>query len=546
MAQCRVPWSTFTFSSFLVAGIAFGCAQAQTIESTPGNEDMADLMNRGIAMVQPAPPRKRGEGPFDRLVIRGVNVIDGTGAPPFGPVDIVIEGDRIVEVISVGNFGAAIDPKRRPAAGDREIDAHGKFVLPGFINAHAHISNMSQGELGTASPAEYVYKLWMGHGITSIRDVGSSNGLDWTNSQRAQSLANEITAPRIFTYARFPPQLNPEEARAWVRAIAKGGADGIKFFNASPESMRAALDIAKELELETAMHHAQLAVTDLNVLDTARMGLSSMEHWYGLPEALFDDRQVQAYPPDYNYYNEQDRFGQAGRLWAQAAKPGSDKWNAVMDELLALDFTLSPTFTIYEATRDVMRARNVDWMDDFTWPTLWRFFQPSRTAHGSFWLDWTTWDEVAWRQNFYLWMQFVNEYKNRGGRVTAGDDAGFIYKLYGFAYIRELELLQEAGFHPLEVIRVATLNGAQLLGHDADLGTIARGKLADLIIVSENPIQNLKVLYGTGAVRFNDETGVSERVGGIDYTIKGGVIYDARVLLSDVREMVAAERRREE
>ena len=69
----------------------------------------------------------------------------------------------------------------------------------------------------------------------------------------------------------------------------------------------------------------------------------------GLPEALFDTRTVQDYPADYNYANEQDRFSQAGKLWKQAAKPGSEKWNAVMDTLLKLDFTLDPTFNIYEA-----------------------------------------------------------------------------------------------------------------------------------------------------------------------------------------------------
>ena len=67
---------------------------------------------------------------------------------------------------------------------------------------------------------------------------------------------------------------------------------------------------------------------------------------------------------------------------------------------------------------------------------------------------------------------FINEYKNRGGRVTAGSDSGFIFQLYGFAYIRELELLREAGFHPLEVIRAATLNGAEALGMDNEIGSI--------------------------------------------------------------------------
>ena len=141
-------------------------------------------------------------------------------------------------------------------------------------------------------------------------------------------------------------------------------------------------------------------------------------------------------------------------------------------------------------------------------------------------------------------MTFVNEYKNRGGRVTAGSDSGFIYKLYGFGYIRELELLREAGFHPLEVIRSATLYGAEALGMDDEIGSIEVGKKADLILLEENPLANLKVLYGTGAIKLTEENEII-RAGGVVYTIKDGVIYDAKKLLADVRA-IADEAKEEE
>ena len=213
----------------------------------------------------------------------------------------------------------------------------------------------------------------------------------------------------------------------------------------------------KNLGLGSACHHAQLSVARWNVLHSARAGLTSMEHWYGLPEALFNDRTIQNYPADYNYQNEQHRFEEAGKLWQQAAKPYSDHWNNVMNELIDLDFTLDPTFNIYEASRDLQRARRAEWHEDYTLPSLWKFYEPSKISHGSYWHYWGTEQEVAWKNNYKLWMTFINEYKNRGGRVTAGSDSGFIYQLYGFAYIRELELLREAGFHPLEVIRAALL-----------------------------------------------------------------------------------------
>lgn len=190
-----------------------------------------------------------------------------------------------------------------------------------------------------------------------------------------------------------------------------------------------------------------------------------------------------------------------------------------------------------------MRARRADWHDDYTMPALWDFFTPNRSNHGSFFFNWGTEEEVAWRDNFRRWMAFVNDYKNRGGRVTVGSDSGFIYKVYGFGTIEELELLREAGFHPLEVIRAATLNGAELLGADADIGSIEPGKLADLVVLADNPLANFKLLYGTGHIRLDDD-GVVRRSPGVKLTIKDGIVYDAAKLRADVRHMVNEEKKR--
>ncbi len=486
-----------------------------------------------------APERAEGEGPFDRLILRGGTLIDGTGAPAIGPVDIVVEKNRITEIRRVGSPGLPIKEDRRPKGGEgvKELDVTGMYILPGFVDMHAHIGGNAQG-----TTAEYVYKLWMGHGITTIRDPGSGNGLEWTMSEKERSKNNRITAPRIQCYLVFgsgreSPITSPEEARSWVMGVADKGADGIKFFGYRPHIMKAAIEEANKRGLRSATHHAQMDVARVNVLTTSGWGLTTMEHWYGLPEALFTDGTVQDFPADYNYSNEQHRFGEAGRLWKQAAPRGSRKWQEVMDLLLARDFTIVPTFTIYEASRDLMRARRAEWHEDYTLPALWDFYRPNRDAHGSYWFYWTTADEIEWKNNYRLWMSFINDYKNHGGRVCTGSDSGFIYKLYGFGYIRELELLQEAGFHPLEVLRSATLYGAQALGMADSIGSVEIGKLADLVIVEENPLANFKVLYGTGAIKVNDQN-EPIRVGGVRHTIKDGIIYDARQLLADVRTMV--------
>ncbi len=491
------------------------------------------------AQVETAPDRYRGDGPHQQLIIRGITLINGDGSPPRGPVDIVVEENIIKNIVNVGYPGVPIKEKSRPVlqAGGKELDCEGMYLMPGLVDMHGHIGGLSQG-----ADAEYVFKLWLSHGITTVRDPACGNSLDWVLDQKKRSAKNEITAPRILAYTAFgqgasAPISTSELAREWVRENAKKGADGIKFFGAEPEIMSAALNENKKLGLRSACHHAQLSVARWNVLHSARAGLTSMEHWYGLPEALFTNRRVQDYPLDYNYNNEQHRFGQAGRLWKQAAKPYSEHWNNVMEELIELDFTLDPTLNIYEASRDLMRARRAEWHEDYTMPKLWRFYQPSKISHGSYWHYWSTEDEVEWKKNYQLWMTFLNEYKNRGGRVTAGSDSGFIFQLYGFAYIRELELLREAGFHPLEVIQSATLNGAEALGMADKIGSIQVGKYADFVIVEENPLQNLKVLYGTGAIKLTDDNEVV-RTKGIKYTIKDGVIFDAEQLLADVKKLV--------
>ena len=490
-----------------------------------------------------------GDGPHERLILRGATVIDGTGAPPRGPMDIVIEGGRIVEVQSVGFPGVPINEQRRPQGATQEMDLSGMYVMPGLVDMHAHT-----GGSGKAPQAEYTYKLWLGHGITTSRGV-PHGGFEWSLREKAMSANNEIVAPHMFSYVRpgsgegwgGRPIDTPTAAREWVQWAAAQEIDGqridgLKLGAYDPEIMEALIDEAHNHGLETVAHLDQMGVGRMTVLKAAEVGLDMMTHYYGLMESMLTDYSVQAWPLDYNYNDEQHRFGNVARLWSQAAEPGSEQWNALIDRLLELDFALDPTMTIYEASRDVMRAREAEWHDEYTLPSQQEFYEPSRQAHGSYWFYWTTEDEYHWNRFYQKWMHFLNDYKNAGGVVTAGSDSGFIYKLYGFGYIRELELLREAGFHPIEVIRAATMHGAQQLhkysDEPADFGIIRPGMQADLIVVEENPLENLKVLYGTGAVKLDDETGEVGRVGGVRWTIKDGIVYDAKQLLEDVREMV--------
>jgi len=499
-------------------------------------------------ILNPAPKRRadEGKGPFKTLVIRGATVIDGTGAPPIGPVDIVIEGNRIRSIQSAGTPGVPLRKDRLPRGADHEIDATGMYVLPGFVDLHTHAGGAPKN-----ADAEYAYKLWLAHGVTTVRGVPlAANAIAVREKER--SAKNEIVAPRIVNYQRpgtgwtrgFPN--TPEAAREWVRWAARNGVDGLKLGAHRPDIMAALLDEAKQHGMGSTAHLAQTGVAQMNALTAAKLGLNTVTHFYGHFEALLKDHVVQPYPLDQNYSNEQMRFAQVARLWDKIHPPGSFEWDAYLRAHRELGTVFDPTMTIYSAGRDVMRARNADWHEQYTLPSLMDFYTPSRTNHGSYFFNWTTADEVAWRNFYQVWFRLVNDYKKMGGRVTCGSDAGFIYSTYGFGYVHELELLQEAGFHPLEVIQCATMNGALTLhepsGKPIEFGVVRAGLLADVVIVDQNPLENFKVLYATGAMKLNDATGKIERVGGVKWTIKDGIVYDAKQLLGDVAAMVEKQK----
>jgi imidazolonepropionase-like amidohydrolase len=533
--------AVFTVSSALLF--------AQTQQQQASSATRPSTQTTGERQPLNAAPNRRadeGRGPFKTLVIRGAILIDGTGAPPVGPVDIVIENNRIQSVRSAGTPGLPLRSNRPPEKADLEIDAAGMYVMPGFVSLHEHAGGAPKNP-----DIEYPFKLWLAHGITTLRGVPLTDHA-LAIRERERSDRNEIVAPRIINYQRpgmgwgKGPVDTPESAREWVRWGAANGLDGLKLGAQRPDIMAALLDEAKKHKMGSTAHLQQTGVAQMNALTAAKLGLQTVTHFYGHFEALLKDYVVQPWPVDQINDNEQMRFGEVARLWDKIYPPGSPEWKTYLEEHRKLGTTFDPTMTAYAAGRDLMRMRNADWHNRYTLPSLMDFYSPSRTNHGSYWYYWTLEDEIAWRNFYQIWFRLLNDYKKMGGRVTASADAAFIYNTYGFGNIHELELLQEAGFHPLEVIQAATYNPAMTLaearGVDIDRGVVRAGLLADLIVIDQNPLKNLKVLYGTGALRLNDQTGKPEWIGGIKYTIKDGIVYDAKKLLADIAGMVEKQK----
>ena len=438
-----------------------------------------------------------------RLIVRNALIVEGNGTPPSGPRDIVIE-DGVITGIAA--------PKS--AQGGEEIDAAGRFVLPGLINLHGHTQDE---RAGVSQDVNYCLKLWLACGITTVRDVGSDTKK--TLALRERSARGEIAAPRLFVYPVFGRAQNAEEARVRVREIKAQGADGIKTLGIYRDVMQAMLDEAHKLGLPVAHH---VGVEETNAWDDIQFGTTSIEHWYGIPDAAIE-AGVQNFPATYNYSNEFDRFRYAGRLWREA---NWDRLMKVFDGMVKAGVAWDPTLDIYDASRDLQRAQTQPQFAAYLHPALEEYFRPNLANHGSYFIGWSSTDETYWKENYRIWMRALIEFEHRGGLIGMGEDAGFIYQMYGYGLIRGLELHQEAGFHPLKVIQQATSNGAKILKQESRLGRIRTGYSADLIIVNGNPLDNLKVLYPT------------YETGGIEWTIKDGIPYRVEILMKDVKSIV--------
>jgi imidazolonepropionase-like amidohydrolase len=474
---------------------------------------------------------------YRRLLIRNAMVIYGNAKPPYGPMDIMLQDGIISDIRQSG---------AKPLEADAVIDAAGKYVMPGIVNTHMHWHE--ERAEGIAQPIQYERNLYLASGITTAREVGGNTAK--TKQWREESNAHTIVAPRILLWNR--PNLGrnrtPEEIRAGVRQAKADGFDGLKIGGLDRDQLEALLDEAKKQGLCTTTH---IGVEETTARDYVDLGVCSIEHFYGIGDAALDG--VQDFPSDMNSNNEIHRFGRAGELYGQADR---EKLMQFVEYMAEKKVGWSPTMSIYEASRDILRYQNLPWYKDYLHPSMEEYFKASMRNHGSYFFGWTVSQEVKWKQMYRVWMDALRHFGLKGGLITTGDDAGYIWSLYGFGIIRELELHEEAGFHPLEVLKHATWNGAQMVGLADRLGKVRQGWVADLLVVNGNPLENLRLLnpYGTEVMKVNgkvvpnytpvlpNDKVESAHGGGIEWTIKDGIPYHVPTLMREVREMVAKDR----
>ena len=190
----------------------------------------------------------------------------------------------------------------------------------------------------------------------------------------------------------------PAEIREWIRDAAARGADGLKIIAVDRDQLAAILDEAHRLS--AAHHRAHRRSRRRRRATTSSSASARSSTSTASPTRRIDG--AQHFRPDMNYNDEVHRFARAGELYAQADRA---KLSEFVDLMVERSVGWSPTFSIYEASRDVVRAQNLPWFKEYLHPSLEAFFRPSRDNHGSYFLGWTSAQEAQWKEQFRIWME---------------------------------------------------------------------------------------------------------------------------------------------
>ena len=397
--------------------------------------------NQTFASIQPDLEKIDAKG---LVILEGASLIDGTGSPPRNDSVVVLKDERILTVTDKGSYTTY--PK------DSEIvNLTGRFLIPGLFDMHAHVAGVLDSSYNQTI-SENTLEALLDNGITTIRNPGGPT--KESVALRDAVAAGQIKGPQIFTAGRlinglpFPTRfvetiVNTEaEVREEVKRQADVGVDYVKLYvGLYPNLVKTAIDEAHNQGIRVIGHLYLTSWTD-----AANLGIDALTH--GIPVSPFllseDKREI---------FIENSRGPFDHFLWLNLVDLNSTKINEMINALVKNKVPVDPTLSIYEAMLK----------DD--------------------------------PQNQHLWskvLQLTKILYDHGVTIMSGTDIPNLGLIPGISLHHELELLVKAGINPLNVINIATSNGAEALGILDDVGTIEAGKQADMIILNTNPIRNIR------------------------------------------------------
>jgi len=405
----------------------------------------------------------------DGVALVGATLLDGTGGPALPDAAVVVRGGRIE---SIGLRAAFHLPKRT-----REVDVSGRWIIPGLIDAHVHM----------APATSWAPPRFLAWGVTTVRDAHGGMAL---LSLKRRSNKGTPEGPRVYaagamidgrppTYSDAIAVSSESEARKGVDRLVSAGADFIKVYTRiDPPLLRAIVDEARAFNLGVTSH---LGMTD--AVTAAKAGIASIEHLTGVPEA--------ALPKPSSLFTAHYRGFFPGWTAFERSWAGLDSaaLMRVANRLAESKITLIPTLVLHEtlsrldepgmlrdpSLQDVPEAQQRDW--DVR----------GLIARAG----WTGADFEAFRRSRANQDLFIRLFAAAGGRLAAGTDAANQVLVPGYSEHREMELLVRAGLTPREALQAATRNGAVLIGVDS-LGLLAPGKVADLLVLSKDPLVDIR------------------------------------------------------
>ena len=433
------------------------------------------------------------------IALTNVTVIDGTGSAPQADQTIIIRNGTIAEIGPAARVKAP--------SGARTIDSRGHTVIPGLIGMHDHLYYTAAGgrsaQLSFTGP-----RLYLGTGVTTIRTTGSSSPYNDINTKAAIE-AGRVPGPRVHITAPYITGAGgggqmavletPEAARRFVAYWAQEGATWLKAYtNIKQAELRAAIDEAHKRGVKVTGH-----LCSVSFQEAVDLGIDNLEH--GLLTATDFDPQKQV-----------DMCPQGSMVRVGAASPTSETWRATIKKIVDKKVGMTSTLAVYEPffPKRPTDERALVAMS----PEVKEAYLKLKTQIDTS-TSWALTSEILQKA-----MAFEKAFFDAGGLLAAGvDPTGYGGALPGFGDQRNYELLVEAGFTPAQTVQIMSANGAKILGVYDRLGSVERGKVADLVVLQGDLAADPTVIRKVTTV------------------YKDGVGYDSAKLIESVKGRVGID-----